>query len=336
MWKEKALKTNMRFILFPLTILYWIIIQVRNLFYDLGVLRAVKIDCKVISVGNISSGGTGKTPTTIYLASLLSEKGKKVGILSRGYGRKTSGAIVASDGTGNIEAWETIGDEPFMMAQKLPEVPIVVDSNRVRGGNLLISKFGVDHIILDDGYQHRRLHRETDIVLIQEETKPGVFWSLLPTGFYREPLSSLKRSSAIILSKSNIVSPDTSFIDLLSEFNKPLFQSELRPDPETGMLSDKKVMLLAGIGNPSAFNDLVTRSGIQILGQRFFGDHHKFTSSDMKEIKMMFEMSKADVVLTTEKDFVRLVGLNPEFPVVPFRVNLQCSREEELLNLILS
>ena len=156
-----------KYLLFPLALLYWGIIFWRNLFYNFNFFITHKIKSKVISVGNISLGGTGKTPVVIFLALLLSKTGRKVAILSRGYGRATKGLFLVSKGDGLILcSWEDCGDEPYMMAQKLPNLPILVDENRYRGSLYLEKNFNPDIIIMDDGFQHRALHRDLDIVLV--------------------------------------------------------------------------------------------------------------------------------------------------------------------------
>ncbi|SVE34220.1 uncharacterized protein METZ01_LOCUS487074, partial [marine metagenome] len=139
--------------------IYW-----RNYFYRFGFFISRKLPCKVISIGNITTGGTGKTPTVIYLCRYLQEKGFRVAVLSRGYGRSTKGTIIASNGNGAQGTWQETGDEPYLMARKLNNVPIIVDEDRFRGGLLLIEKFNPDIILMDDAFQHRAIERDLDLV----------------------------------------------------------------------------------------------------------------------------------------------------------------------------
>jgi tetraacyldisaccharide 4'-kinase len=182
-------------LLYPLYFFYLSIISIRNLLYDRNILSANKIDCKVISVGNISFGGTGKTPLTIALAKKLQSK-YRVAILSRGYKRDSRGTIVVTDGITKPYDWNTVGDEPFLMSQKLSSIPIVVDEDRSRGGNFLVNKFKPDIILLDDGFQQRNLHRDLDIVLLDVSNSNRF-------NCWREPFGALNRSDILLLTKVN-------------------------------------------------------------------------------------------------------------------------------------
>jgi len=182
-WKQPT-KSRLRYALFPLAMLYWGIVFWRNVFYTFGFFISRKLPTKVISIGNITAGGTGKTPAVIYLAKLFLKNGIKVGVLSRGYGRKTAGTQLVTGGETPVDDWRNFGDEPTLIAQKLPEVPVVVDSNRYRGGMFLIKSFGPDIIIIDDGFQHRAIERDIDIVLINSQDTRAEH-KLLPYGFLR-------------------------------------------------------------------------------------------------------------------------------------------------------
>ena len=155
-WKPPT-ESRLRYALFPLAMLYWGIVFWRNIFYTLGFFISRKLPAKVISIGNITAGGTGKTPAVIYLVKLFLKNRMKVGVLSRGYGRKTAGTQLVTDGDGPAGGWRNFGDEPTLIAQELPDVPVVVDSNRHRGGMFLIKNFSPDIIIMDDAFQHLSL-----------------------------------------------------------------------------------------------------------------------------------------------------------------------------------
>jgi len=181
-----------RIFLFPLALFYWGLMFWRNLFYNIGVFVSHSLPCKVISIGNITTGGTGKTPAVIYFAKLLKNHGQRVAVLSRGYGRSTTGTVVVSTGDNNIKNWKMVGEEPALLAEKLPDIPLVVDENRYRGGIYIAKHFNPDVIILDDGFQHRTLDRDLDIVLLNSN-QSGIAYKLLPYGLLREPWHHLKR-----------------------------------------------------------------------------------------------------------------------------------------------
>ena len=193
----------MKFFLYPFSLLFQLLVFFKNYFYKINILKTHRLPCIVISVGNITAGGTGKTPFVIYLSSILKYTyDYKVAILSRGYGRLTKGTILVSNGQGPLHDWTIVGDEPYMMSKKLKEIPIAVDENRFRGGTFLIKKYNPDIIILDDGFQHRSLFRDLDIVLLNGNDSK-VNYKLLPQGLLREPLQNIKRADKIFLTKSN-------------------------------------------------------------------------------------------------------------------------------------
>ena len=175
---------------------------IRNFCYDKHLIKTNQLPCLVISIGNLTLGGTGKTPAVLYLCKVLQEnKNKDIAILSRGYKRSTSGTVLASNGNGPLKNWQAVGDEPFMMAQKTKNIPIVVDNNRYRGGMFLIENFNTKIIILDDGFQHRSTLRNLDILLINGSTYPSDY-SFLTINPIRETWASLNRADLIIFTKN--------------------------------------------------------------------------------------------------------------------------------------
>ena len=229
------------FILAPISIFYDYITYFRNLFYEIGFLKINQLPCKVISIGNLTVGGTGKTPTVIYMAKLLKKKGYKVGIISRGYKRITKGTVLVSDGIKTLHKWQEVGDEPFMMAKKLKNVPIAVDSNRYRAGLLLIKKFDTDIILMDDGFQHRKIHRDVDIVLINSLNKMDDY-KLVPFGLLRESVSSLSRANFIIVTKSNLQRPSTELIKMIQQnTNSDVIESTYELDEISNGIDRKKL-----------------------------------------------------------------------------------------------
>ncbi len=196
----KDIPVFIRFLLFPLTGLYGLAIEIRNLLYDKRCIKTSKFDIPVISVGNLTVGGTGKTPFVIYLAQYLKESSLSVGIVSRGYGRKTKGTVIVHDGKSILSSHDESGDEPWLIASALKSVPVIVDEDRTQGIQTLIDKFPVDVVLLDDAFQHRRAGRDLDILLINSRESSGNY-HLLPGGKLREPLRQSRRASLIVHTK---------------------------------------------------------------------------------------------------------------------------------------
>jgi len=183
-----------QFLLYPFSLIFKLITWIRNRLYDKNIFRSLKANqCKIISVGNISVGGTGKTPVIRFLADYLKEMGFKVAILSRGYRRKSKGTIIVSDGNETLANLQQAGDEPYLLARQLDSIPVIVEADRYKGARFIQDNFQPDVILLDDAFQHRRLHRDLDIVLVDASVGFGRGF-LLPAGFLREPISSLKRA----------------------------------------------------------------------------------------------------------------------------------------------
>jgi tetraacyldisaccharide 4'-kinase len=295
--------------------LYWGILFWRNFFYNRGFFVSRKLPAKVISVGNITTGGTGKTPTVIYLAKLLSKKGKSVAVLSRGYGRKTAGTQMVTDGKSQAKDWENFGDEPSLMAQILKNIPIVVDENRHRGGMFLVDRFKPDVIIMDDAFQHRAIERDIDIVLINSQDTRSTH-KLLPYGFLREPWIHLRRAHILILTKSNLKKPAPFLRYLVRASKLPKIRSTLESGNLTSHKGEEKnfsggtrVLALSAVGDHEGFLRTLKMAGLKIVGELAFIDHHDYSQSDIEEVKRKQQKLKADIVVTTEKDMVKLTQL---------------------------
>ena len=192
-----SLSGKSRYLLFPLALFYWGAVLWRNLFYTIGFFVTRRLPVPVISVGNLTVGGTGKTPAVIYLAQKLQENGFKPAVLSRGYGRNTTGTVVVSDGSKSLGGYEEGGDEPYLMANRLSGIPVVVDELRYRGGCFIVENFHPDVILLDDAFQHRALARDLDIVLLNSQDSPEAY-KMLPYGKLREPPFHLRRADVLI------------------------------------------------------------------------------------------------------------------------------------------
>ena len=321
------------YLLFPFSVLYRFIILFRNFCYDKKLIKTNQLPCDVISIGNISFGGTGKTPTVLYLCRMLQENKKNdIAILSRGYKRNTNGTVLVSSGNGPLKNWQAVGDEPFMMAQKTKNIPIVVDSNRYRGGKFLIKNFNSKIIILDDGFQHRSLSRDLDIVLINGGTKPSDY-SFFTTNLIRETWSSLKRADTVILTKKK---PNPLLLKKIEEKKLLYINSTLKsliPYPK-GFDRKNKALLLSGIGNPKSFEKSARNHGCIIVGIKRFKDHYSYNKKSLLKIVQLAKNLKADYILTTEKDWVKIEPLKPDFLFIVLKIELNLSEKEKMKDIL--
>jgi len=298
----------MRFLLLPLGIVYSIITTLRNFCYDVGIFKITKMSIPVISVGNITAGGTGKTPITIHLAEEAKVRGFKPGIVSRGYGRKSRGLQLVHDGREFKGTVENCGDEPFLMASLLNDVPVIVCENKVKGANYLIDMLNVDVILLDDGFQHRKIYREVDIVLMNASETPSAY-SMLPMGFLREPLSNLYRADYTFITKGdreNIPSKAKRYIDNIIE---PKITYQLKKYIKGKIIDveipDFELFAFCGIAHPQSFFDSIKLYGIRMSNSLSFSDH--VTYDKKAKSKILGSMpNNGKGLITTEKDLVKL------------------------------
>lgn len=330
-------------ILLPLSLLYRLIIFLRNKGYDWKIFHSWKLPCSVICVGNITVGGTGKTPVVEFLAKYLIETGhNRVAILSRGYKRESSGTVIVSDGKNLLTSAKYAGDEPFLLASRLQSVPVVVDEDRVRGGKTICSRFQPDFIILDDGYQHRRLIRDVNIAVVNEAAGLGN-GRLLPAGPLREPLSALKRADLIWVNQKH---PGTEWANfprgILKYLNRPIIFSDYQPDAliaipsgkkyKPQFLHQKRVVAFSGIANPDRFMKLLSLFPVKALKLIPFKDHHVFTPADFEKVQNAVNEMKADIIVTTEKDFTRIpLEISLSIPLYYLKIELRVTRGIEQL-----
>ncbi len=299
-----GLTERFRFLLFPLALFYWGLTLWREIFYRVGFFVTHRLPVPVVSVGNITLGGTGKTPTVISIAETALSMGKRPAIVSRGYGRTTTGTVIVSDGKGTLVPWEEAGDEPLLMAKRLPTVPVVVDEQRFRGGMVAVEQFGVDMIILDDAFQHRAVERNLDIVLINNR-EPAENYRMLPYGRLREPTWSVRRADIVVLTKTDGESTVPAVHRKIARHARKIMKSSLRPR-ETENLKGRKVVAFCGIGDPDSFRPTLRQLGADIVAFQKFRDHHIYDESDMNDLKKLLEKRNGDTLVTTEKDWVKL------------------------------
>lgn len=307
----------LRKILFPLAFIYWIVTFIRNLLYDIGIFRSQTFNIPIIAVGNLSVGGTGKTPQIEYLIRLLKEY--KVATLSRGYKRDSKGFVLANENT----SARILGDEPFQFYSKFPEVLVAVDANR-RNGITELLKYSPDVILLDDAFQHRKVKAGFYILLT---TYDDLFCNdfILPFGNLREPSLGKKRANMIIVTKCPSLISELTQENIKRQLNVncPVFFSTIEYDEyvyaenEVIKIEDLKEpkLLLAGIAKPDLFFDFL---GNEEDEKMVFPDHHNFSDQDIKRIKKLASNKK---IITTEKDFVRLKGkfLNNQLFYLPIK-----------------
>ncbi|MDQ7798967.1 MAG: tetraacyldisaccharide 4'-kinase [Candidatus Edwardsbacteria bacterium] len=337
--------------LWPFSILYLLVYQLRRAGYRTGLLKTQKSRLPVVCVGNLGAGGTGKSPFCIMLAGELSTAGFKPAILSRGYkrtGGKGSEITVISDWQKILAVPAESGDEPFLMAQKLlGRAIVIVGKDRIRAAEMAAAA-GADVIIMDDGFQHWRMARDLDIVLLDGKRPLGNGW-LLPAGRLREPAPALKRADIIIATRCGGHDGCQPIERLVKKYHlgQPVFYCDhravrLKPlsdQPVSGAIkpaNGNKLLLFSGIARPDSFQNSIKALGYEISGHIIFGDHHSYDRSDRERI------SRAAVdcgaVVTTEKDAVKLpAGWNPGKPLSVLEIEISFSPESgkgKLLEII--
>jgi tetraacyldisaccharide 4'-kinase len=292
--------------------------------YERGSKPVTHLGAKVISLGNITVGGTGKTPMACYLARRLNQCGYSVALLNRGYqSQKEHGMAVMSDGKDILLTPVEGGDEACLMARKLPGIPVLVGRERAASGQLAIDKFGTRVLILDDAFQHWRLYRDLDIVLI-DATNPFGNGHVLPRGILREPLPQLKRAGLFLLTKTEGQQVDVlaSISRVLRQYNPtaPIAQSSQSAcwciPFETWMhygttdwhmpahVGDMRVIAVSALGNPASFEHTVQAAGFQLVQTMRFDDHHQYTAGDVQTMAQRAAAEQA-VIITTEKDAIK-------------------------------
>ena len=310
--------------------LYGAIINARNALYEKGLLKSFSLGVPTISIGNITVGGTGKTPFVAFVAEILAEHGEKVCILTRGYGRENAKQrVLVSDGETILAEAKKAGDEPFELANKLLGKAIVVaDANRVSAGNWAREKFGVTAFVLDDAFQHRQAKRDLDIVLV-DATNPFGNGKLLPFGTLREPLENLQRADAIVISRANLANALDNLKSRISKINPscPIFVSEnkvanlvnlkefhIERTKNKGQKTKDKSLAFCGLGNPNNFFEQLRREHFDLVSTETFPDHHFYTPKDIVKIEKKATENGAEMLLTTAKDAVKLKDLDFNLP----------------------
>ena len=333
----------LRIILYPLVPVYLLVIKLRNLFFDKNIFKSKKVNAKVISVGNITVGGSGKTPLVIYLASLLKSNNRKVGVLSRGYGRKSSGYKLVSDGKTIITTVRESGDEIYHTVLEC-KVPAAVSEDRVAGAVKLIEETGIDTIVLDDAFQHRWIKRELDLVVIEQRFLANNNFfvnNLLPTGNLREPYSGLQRADAIVINRKfseqmEIPEDRKKYFEGNKIFTARYKAIEFVDIIKKGKYSleefdGQKSLVVSGIANPVSFLNVLLQTNVDTSNKMIFKDHKDYTLKEVQQIRKEFYATNSHSVVTTEKDAVKLMNFAKELDDIDIfylKITLEIDNEE--------
>ena len=349
--RKGARESIVRGILYGCSKVFQVLIKIRRFLYNFRILRDSTLGVQVIAIGNLTVGGTGKTPVVEKFARELRDEGRNVAILSRGYRSKpvpihkwflnkillrddTTPPRVVSDGRSLLLDSEMAGDEPYMLASNLKDVVVLVDKDRVKSGRYAIEKFGCDTLLLDDGFQYWKLRgRRHDVVLIDRQ-QPFGNERLLPRGTLREPPSHLARASFIFITKSDgntaelrrriaEVNPSASIIECI---HHPLYLEDVFTGHRSDLklIKDRKVASLSGIAQPESFEKSLVQLGAELVYAKRFADHHRFTQQEILNAINRSKKRQAEAIITTQKDAVRFPKLDRrDLPIYFMRVEIK-------------
>ncbi len=328
------------FVLPPLSILYGAVTRTRLSLYRRGTFQTTKLDRPVISIGNITTGGTGKTPLVEWVARTIAAHGKKVCILTRGYGRKDPHLqVIVSDGYGVLASPAEAGDEPYLLATKLTgQAAVISSADRIAAGREAIKDFGTECFVLDDGFQHLRLARDLNIVTI-DATNPWGGGSLLPYGRLREKPEGLSRADCVVITRCDQVeSVEGLREEILQLTGQPIFQSYMRPVRVSSLKNSSetlappaRVAAFCAVGNPHSFFENVKQMGFEVGLQKSFPDHHVYSQD---EIDSLIRDAGAMSLITTAKDAVKLRALTFSVPCYVLEIEITIENTEEFTRLV--
>lgn len=328
--------------LIPLSLIYQLVMTVRSFLYANGLIASRRLVRPVISVGNLTAGGTGKTPLVIHMVRHLSSQGLGLAVLSRGYKGKPAQAVnTVSDLKGIRLGVRESGDEPYLMAGKLPGTPVLVGKDRFALGSEAILRFDPDCLILDDGFQHLSLSRECNIILLDGEFPFGN-GLCLPSGSLREGVSAIRRADLIAISgdpSGEVLSRIRGLAPGVPVHVVRFEASGLRSLPShevesLSLLQGKRVMAFAGIARPERFFRSIERAGAELVHRRSFPDHHPYTGEEAASLFRDGLEHKVDCLITTEKDAVRFPEVPQELPVFALVLSVEFQDEERFFGEI--
>jgi 3-deoxy-D-manno-octulosonic-acid transferase len=325
-----------------LSVFYGLGYHFKVFLYQSGMVKPKKLNAKVISIGNITLGGTGKTPLVIYLSQKLKEKKLKVAILTRGYKRKKRGSVELVGENKNKIPWAEVGDEPYLLTARLHDIPVIVSKDRRSSGAYAERKYQAEVLVLDDGFQHWKLSRDLDLMVI-DATNPFGNSKLFPAGILREPLSSLRRADIFVLNKADQVLNKENLIRVIRAYNQdaPIIESvyeinSIEGWPDHSLIEEKtweakKSLAFSGIGNPVSFEESLKRLKIEVLKHYGFPDHFFYQKKDILNLEKEASKLGADFMITTEKDSVRIPMMNElKIPIYVFKIDLVITKGEEV------
>lgn len=332
--------------------LYELVVKARILAYEQGLFKTHYLNAPVISVGNLTVGGTGKTPCVAFIALALRDAGHQVAILSRGYKRQTTDRVEVSDGKQIFYSPAESGDEPFLLAQTCPGVRVVVDHDRFAAGRWLEeNRAPVSAFILDDAYQHLRLARDLNLLLV-DATEPLSQAAMIPFGRLREPLPELRRADAVIVTRSDQKFDRSGLIEIIKRHAAPhipiffahheMTRFRQLGSSSTNSLSEfagKKIAAVSGIAKPERFNEDLQNAGLKIVYRRDFPDHHRYSSADFAEVTGAAMAANAEAIIVTEKDAVNLpqeLLQQSSLPVFAAQIEFRCSETSRFIEMILT
>jgi tetraacyldisaccharide 4'-kinase len=334
------------FVLPPLSILYDAVTRTRLSLYRRGTFHTTKLDRPVISIGNITTGGTGKTPLVEWVARTIAAHGKKVCILTRGYGRKDPHLqVIVSDGYGVLASPAEAGDEPYLLATKLTgQAAVISSADRIAAGQEAIKDFGTECFVLDDGFQHLRLARDLNVVTI-DATNPWGGGSLLPYGRLREKPEGLSRADCVVITRCDQVD---SADELTAEIRRltgerPIFQSQMRPvrvsslkNPSETLAPPARVAGFCAVGNPHSFFKNLQQSGFELALQKSFPDHHVYSQDEIDSLTQAAKDAGATSLITTAKDAVKLRALSFSVPCYVLEIEISIDNSDTFARLLIN
>lgn len=343
------MKDLFKILISPTLVVYSSIIKMRNNYFDNGKFKSEKVNSKVISIGNITVGGSGKTPTVIYVTNMLKEAGKKVGILSRGYGRKTKGYLLVSKGDKILTDVDDCGDEMYLATDECG-VASAVCEKRVEGAQKLLSEVPLDVIVLDDAFQHRWIYRDIDILIFDQKflLKTGTIeQKMLPLGMMREPFSSAKRADVILINRKFDEKKKISKKILDNFKGKKLFYAHYEASGFYDLKSHEffkieefhgqKSLVVCGIARPYSFLRVLEQNNVDISNKILFPDHKDYSGKEVEEIRKKFYDTNSYSVVTTQKDAVKLKKFAKELDDIDIyylKIDLKIEKEEEFKETI--
>lgn len=349
--KTGYLAAGLKWLLFLLSLFYSCLAKLRYYLYQHNILQRKKAEVPVISIGNLATGGTGKTPFVAFLAEELG-KDYQIAIISRGYGaeKEVVEPFLISDQAGLYAAAAQAGDELFMLARNNSELIFIRSAERAAGAKLAVEK-GADLILLDDGFQHYQLERDLDIVLI-DALRPFDQAKVLPAGFLREPATALKRADLFLLTRSDNVdwnqlkaiqdslleySPDNDGVFTAVTELKGCISVAGQEKKAIDFLAGKKVFAFSGIGSPTAFKKSIEITGARLVSYKVFADHYNYQQEDLLTLLDQYSASQADLILTTEKDAVKLFDFAEMIGDLPFyylQIAMEINESAQLIEVI--